>query len=83
MRSITELLLNHKIPGVREAQIRSICAEELSAVLGIPITASQMKVSEGRLSLSVAPIVKSALTLKGNQLKERCQARGVEITEVR
>jgi hypothetical protein len=43
MKSLADLLLNHKVPGVRDAQIRHAIAEELSGLLNIPIEPKQVK----------------------------------------
>ena len=83
MRSITELLLNHPIPGIREAETRHRCAETLSKLLGVAIAPSQVKFDAGKLSLSIPPILKSVLILKRTELGQSLAQAGIDLKEVR
>jgi len=83
MRSLSELLLNHPIPGLRESERRRLCAEAVSEILGLPVKASQVKYEEQILSLSIAPVMKSELLLRQASLIELFTARGVKVKELR
>lgn len=82
MRSITELLLNHPIPGIREAETRHRCAEALTKVLGVAISPAQVKFDAGKLSLSIPPVLKSALILKRKELQDMLLRSGIDIKAV-
>ena len=79
MHSLSDLLLKYKIPGVRASQIRRICAEEVFALTGCELQPSQLQYKNERLTLSVPPVLKSALLLRQNELMKRIQARDVLI----
>jgi hypothetical protein len=83
MRSLSDLLLKYKIPGVRESEIRRICAEEVLALTGCPLVSSQITYRNEHLRLSVPPVLKSALLLRQRELLERIQARDVLIQTIK
>lgn len=83
MRSITDLLLNHPIPGIRQSETRHRCAEVLTILLGVPITPSEIKYEDGKLLLSIPPVLKSALILKQKELTEALLQKGVELKGMR
>jgi hypothetical protein len=83
MKSLADLLLNHKVPGVRDAQIRHAIAEELSEILKIPITPKQIKYKDSDLVLAVPPIVKSVLILKKEEILQKLNERGIRITTIK
>jgi hypothetical protein len=82
MKALTELLLNYKIPGVRESEIRKICAEEVFALTGCALIGSQVKYHNEKLTLSVPPVLKSALLVRQGELVERIKARDVAIRTI-
>jgi hypothetical protein len=83
MDSLSNLLLNYKIPGVRIAQIRHICAQELTKLLGCPISASKIQYKQETLFIQVPPILKSALHIKKDALIERLSAHDIKVVNVR
>lgn len=83
MKSLSDLLKNHPVPGIREAETRRICAEALSRITGVTILPKQIRYSDGNISLKVAPIVKSALTIKFAEAKVAIEAEGVKLVEIR
>jgi hypothetical protein len=83
MRSLSDLLLKYKIPGVRESEIRRICAEEVYALTGCTLVSSQIKYRNEHLRLSVPPILKSALLLRQSELLSRIQARDVLLQTIK
>ena len=83
MRSLSDLLLKYKIPGVRASEIRRICAEEVLALTGCALTPLQVQYKNENLRLSVPPVLKSALLLQQNELLQRIKARDVEIHSIK
>ena len=83
MNSLSDLLLKYKIPGVRSSQIRKICAEEVFALTGCRLTPSQLQYRNETLTLSVPPVLKSALLLRQVELKQRIQSRDVPIQVIK
>ena len=83
MKSLSDLLKTHRIPGVKEAEIRRACAEALSNVLGTPITPKQVRYSDGVISLVVPPVVKSALSLRMEEAKQTLLREGITLKEIR
>lgn len=81
--SIRDILAKHPTPGVREANIRHTVAEVVTSIFGIEVTPSQVKHEDGRFTLSVPPVFKSALLLRLDELKERLKQEGIEVGELR
>jgi hypothetical protein len=79
MNSLSDLLLKYKIPGVRSSQIRKICAEEVLALTGCSLQPSQLQYRNEKLTLTVAPVLKSALLLRQVELIQKIQARDVVV----
>ena len=83
MKSLSDLLKTHRIPGVKEAEVRRACAEALTRVLGVPVTSKQVQYREGCVSLSVPPVMKSALLLKFEEAKTLLGREGITLREIR
>jgi len=83
MRSLSELLLNHPLPGLRESERRRLCAEAVSEIIGLPVSSKQIQYENGVLSLSLPPVVKSEVLLRQRALIELFNTRGVKVKEVR
>lgn len=83
MRSLGDLLKTHRVPGVRQAEIRTVCARVASGLTKVPITAKQVKVKDGTAFFSVPSVVKAELHLHVTELKKTLAAAGIEITSVR
>jgi hypothetical protein len=83
MRSLSDLLLKYKIPGVRESEIRRICGEEVFALTGCTLVANQINYRNEHLRLSVPPVLKSALLLRQTELLQRIQARDVLLQTIK
>ncbi|HEY0011032.1 MAG TPA: hypothetical protein VGB97_03970 [Candidatus Paceibacterota bacterium] len=81
--SIKDILARHPMPGLREAGIRQMVAEAVTAVTGVPITPSQVTHTDGRLVLSVPPVLKSAILLNLDALKNRLNRDGIQVMELR
>ncbi len=83
MRSLSDLLLKYKIPGVKESEIRRICAEEVLNLTGCALRPNQVSYKNEHLRLSVPPVLKSALLLRQNELLQRIQARDILIQTIK
>jgi hypothetical protein len=83
MKTLGDLLLKYKIPGVRDSEIRKICAEEVLALTGWQLAPQQVKYKHEQLTLHVAPVLKSNLLMRQGELLERIRAREVAIHSVR
>ncbi len=82
MQALSELLLKYKIPGVRNSEIRRICAEEVLALTGFQLTAKQIQYKNEHLLFSVPPVLKSALLLHKTELLSRIKARSVAVQSI-
>ena len=83
MKSLSDLLKNHKVPGIKEAEVRRACAAILSRVSGVPIQPKQVRYNDGSLYLKVPPILKSALVIKFAEAQVLLAEEGVTIREIR
>ncbi|KND51536.1 MAG: hypothetical protein AB202_03125 [Parcubacteria bacterium C7867-007] len=83
MKSLADLLLNHKVPGVRDAQIRHAIAEELTQLLQVPIEPRQVKYKDADLVLAVPPIIKSVVKLRTQEIIEVLQKRDIRIATIK
>lgn len=83
MKSLSDLLLNHKVPGVRDAQIRHAIAEDLTSLLQIPIQPKQVHYKDADLVLKVPPVVKSAVKLNTENIIAALAARDIRISTIK
>ena len=83
MKSLSDLLLKYKIPGVREVEIRRICAEEVLALTGCKLTPLQVQYKNENLRLSVPPVLKSALLIRKAELLKRIKERDIELYSIK
>lgn len=82
MKSIAELLLNHPVPGLKEAYVREEIAFVLSETLGIACTPKQIQVKNQYVYIALPPVAKSALILKNLSFKESLSKKGIDITNI-
>ena len=83
MKSITELLKLHTAPGIRLAEGRRVCAGALQSVLGITVSPDQLSYTNGVISLSLPPVVKSAALMKRTEIIALLKSADISITEIR
>ena len=83
MKALKDLLLTHRIPGIRLSETRQVCATELSKLLGISVKPSDVEYADGVLTLSLPPVVKSALILRAEEIKKTLSAVGVSVSQIR
>jgi hypothetical protein len=83
MRSLSDLLLNYHVPGIKSAEIRRICADEVEKLTGCKLTSNQISYKNEKLVLSVPPVLKSAILLRKDELMNRIKARDVELYAIK
>lgn len=83
MKTIQELLANHKVPGVKDAETRRICADTASALLKMKLAASLFSYKAGELSTKLAPIMKAELLMRQGEYSKLLSAQGVRLTNLR
>jgi hypothetical protein len=83
MKSLSDLLKSHKVPGIKEAEIRRTCAAALTRVSGVAILPKHVRYEDGSLYLKVAPILKSALVIKFSEAQVLLAQEGVTVREIR
>jgi len=82
MKSIAELLLNHPVPGLKEAYVREEIAFVVSEVLGVACVPKQIQVKHSAIYIALPPVAKSALLLKRAQLTEALNKKGIDVVRV-
>jgi hypothetical protein len=82
MISLSDLLLKYHVPGVRESEVRRICAEEASTLTGYPLTTKHIQYKNEKLTFSVPPVLKSAILMRKDDLLKKIQDRGVELRSI-
>jgi hypothetical protein len=83
MRSLGDLLKSHRVPGVRQAEIRTTCAKLAEALTGYPVKPKQVRYKEGTLFFSVPSVVKSELALREEEIKKTLAAAGISVSAVK
>ena len=82
MKSIAELLLNHPVPGLKEAYVREEIAFVVSETLGIVCTPKQIQVKNQSIYIALPPVAKSALILKNALFVETLSKKGIDVTRI-
>ncbi|MBP6868660.1 MAG: hypothetical protein KBC16_00940 [Candidatus Pacebacteria bacterium] len=82
MKSIAELLLNHPIPGLKEAYVREEIAFVVSETLGISCVPKQIQVKHSAIYIALPPVAKSALLLKHTQFTSALIKKGIDVARV-
>lgn len=82
-RRLSDLLSRLPIPGLKDSNDRHTIAEVISSVLGVSVTPKQLTLKEGRLSLLLPPVVRSAAYLHLKELTETLRTRGIIIVSLR
>lgn len=82
-KSLKDLLSRLPIPGLKESADRHLIAEQITNLLNIPVRANQIIYKDGIITVSVPPIVKSALHIKQEALFERLHQHGIHPASLR
>ncbi len=82
MKSLKDLLLKHKIPGIRLSENRHICAQITSNIIKIKIKASQVDYFEGKVIFKVSPIIKTEILLHQEEIVKQIKSEGVSVSLV-
>lgn len=83
MKTIAELLKNHPIPGIREAEVRRTCALALAKVLSIEVAPKHIHLKDGVLTVSLPPIVRSAVLVRAENVKTLLSEEGITVSTIR
>lgn len=82
-QSLKDLLSRLPIPGLKESADRHFIAEEITDLLTIPVKANQITLKDDILTVSVPPVVKSALHLKQEELFTRLNKKGISPKKIK
>ncbi len=83
MRSLSELLKNHRVPGVRLNEVRTTCAKVATQLISFEVEPKKVKVKEGVVYFSVPSVIKSELHLREEEFKNLMKNLGVDVVAVR
>jgi hypothetical protein len=72
-KSLRDLISRLPIPGLKDSTNRHVIAETLTKTLRIPVKANQITLKDRILTVSVPPVVKSAIYIKQQELRELLQ----------
>lgn len=82
-RSLKDLLARLPIPGLKESNDRHFIARIVTELLKVPVQANQIVLKDGILTVSVPPVVKSALHTKQIEILTRLQEEGIIANTIR
>lgn len=82
-KSLKDLLSRLPVPGLKESADRHLAAEVLSKTLTLPIKPHQITLKDGIITVSVPPVVKSAIQIHQSKLKEQLEQEGINISSFR
>lgn len=82
MKSIAELLLNHPVPGLKEAYVREEIAFVVSEILGVACAPKQIQVKNQSIYIALPPVAKSALVLKHASFVDALNSKGIEVRKI-
>lgn len=81
--SIRDILAQHPVPGIREAQIRESVAKAVTELTGVAVAPEKIRHTEGRLFIAVPPVLKSAILIRLPEFTELLKKEGIALSEVR
>lgn len=82
MKSLSEILLRHPVPGLRQSERSRICAEVIQKEIGITLKPSQIVYKEGVLTFKIPSVLKSEIMLHKNKLIHLLKDASVEVTDL-
>jgi hypothetical protein len=82
-KSLKDLISRLPIPGLKESTNRHIIAELLTNELGIKIKPNKIVLKDEILTVSVPPVMKSALQIRQVQIIEKLNKEGLKVSSVR
>ena len=83
MKTIQELLAKHKIPGVKEAELRRICADTASLLLNTKLPSNLFSYKTGELSTKLSPLLKTELLMRQREYSQLLSTQGIQLTNLR
>jgi hypothetical protein len=82
-KSLKDLLNRLPTPGLKESNDRHTIAEILTKEFSIPIQAKQIQLKDRILTVSVPPVMKSALQVRTQKLKEAFFKENINVESIR
>jgi hypothetical protein len=82
-KSLKDLISRLPIPGLKESNNRHVIAEAITNTLKIPVKPNQITFKDNIITVSVQPVVKSALQVKQTELLSKLNEEGIEATKIR
>jgi hypothetical protein len=82
-KSLKDLIERLPIPGLKESADRHIIAEAITTILSIPIAPKKVAFKDGIITLAVPPVVKSAILINQQCIRESLAEKGIEIQQFR
>jgi hypothetical protein len=82
-KSIRDLIARLPIPGLKESTNRHVIAEILTKILSIPVKAHQITLKDEILTIQVPSVVKSALVLHQNRIRDELSKEGLLVKTIR
>lgn len=82
-KSLRDLISRLPIPGLKESNDRHTIAQTITHLLNVPIKPNQISLKEGIITVSVPPVVKSALQVKQEELFKILDTEGITVRAVR
>ncbi len=79
MESLNALLARLPIPGLKASNDRHTIADLITQELSIPVSAKQIRFADDIVTVSVQPVVKSALKIHQTQLIECLSKKGITV----
>lgn len=83
MDALSELLKRIPIPGLKESNERHILAQVISDTVNVKISAHQVRFKEGVITLTVPPVLKSAIHMRKDGLIEVMKDKGINVQQIK
>lgn len=83
MKSLADLIAKHPVPGVRQSVERGMVADIISRTLKVPVKPAQLMLEAGVLTLTLPPVLKSAILLKQHELQGELVKDGITLSAIR
>lgn len=82
-KSLKDLLSRLPVPGLKESNDRHTIAELLTKEFSVPIQPKQIMLKDRILTVSVPPVVKSALQVRAQKLKDELLKEDIRVDSIR
>lgn len=83
MFALKDILARLPVPGLKEAHDRQLIAESIEKVCGVPITTNKIIFKDNIVTVSVPPVIKSAIGLHKTKIITLAKQEGVQVNDIR